>query len=131
MIDQYFEDYEVKDDFHKEFITLWDGWLGRDKFHLLDEVTEKEWLRFHELVKDLFEEFELYKVNLEMGACDKVNSLSEVEESYNESMNKGSGDFFKFIIPELNVVLTEEYDFTWILWYKDISALKVVSSKIL
>jgi hypothetical protein len=42
MYQSYFEDWEVKADFTKEFVSLWDGWLG-DESYKLDLVTESEW----------------------------------------------------------------------------------------
>jgi len=39
----FFERGEVRPDFTKEYISLWPGWLGKDRLHLLDEVSETEW----------------------------------------------------------------------------------------
>ena len=124
MIDKYFEDYEVREEFSKEFITLWDGWLTRKNFHKLNEVTQAEWQRFNELLKELFKQFEIYKVNLNDNITQKVEKVEEIIDSYEVSMNKGEFTFTKLIIPELEAVYTEGWDYTWILWHKNNSAVE-------
>jgi len=52
MYREYFKDYwEVKSDFNKEFVSLWSGWLGKDDYHKLDEVTENEWEYFNKWIR--------------------------------------------------------------------------------
>lgn len=57
MFDEYFEDYEVRADFSREYVSLWPGWLGKERYHLLDEVSEKEWSRFNAWVSAISKDF--------------------------------------------------------------------------
>ena len=65
MISEYFDDWEVKEEFSQEFISLWEGWLGRDDFYKLDEVTELEWKGFNQLIKFMHSKYEMYAVDIE------------------------------------------------------------------
>ena len=122
MIDEYFVDWEIKPEFQTEFITLWNGWLTRERFHLLDEVTELQWAQFNQLIRALFLEFTLYSVNHELGTCTKVDDIDTVIPSYEEDMNRGEAEFTQLIIPEIGAVLAETWDFTYMLWHKDVDA---------
>ena len=118
MIEDYFENFGVRDDFSKEYVSLWPGWLGKHQLHKLDEVTETEWQRFNELLRALFSKYELYAVNLTDNEATKVNKADDIIDSYERSRNKGENDFTKLIIPELEAVYSEEWDYTWIIWHK-------------
>lgn len=59
MFSEYFSEYEVKSDFLKEFISLWDEWLGQDEMYKLDQVTEQEWLKFHNFIILLSENYQI------------------------------------------------------------------------
>lgn len=124
MIDQYFKDYCVKEEFSKEFITLWNGWLGKKNLHKLNEVTQAEWQRFNDLLLELFNRYELFSVNINENICSKVKNPEEIIDSYKVSLNKPYTQFTKIIIPELDAVYSEEWDYTWILWYKNKRALE-------
>lgn len=120
MISEYFTEEDViKIEFKKEFISLWDGWLGKDDFYKLDEVTESEWSRFNQLLKLVHKEYKIYGVNWTHRKAELINDIDGFLPGYEDSMNRGSVDFSQVIIPELNAVLTEEWDYTFILWYKD------------
>jgi len=38
----FFKDQDIKDDLAMEFISLWQGWLGKENYHKLDEVSQKD-----------------------------------------------------------------------------------------
>ena len=40
--DEFFERGEVRASFRKEYISLWTGWLGKDRLHLLAEHVTPE-----------------------------------------------------------------------------------------
>lgn len=128
MISEYFEDWEVKSEFKPEFISLWEGWLGKENYHKLDEVTELEWLRFNTLIKLIHKEYELYAVNLELNTALKIEEIEIYLPSYKEAMNRDSSKFSKLIIPELSAVLNEDWDFTYILWHKNNGSKEILSS---
>jgi len=45
-------------------------------------------------------------------------------------MEKHAGLFSQYVIPELECVITEEWDYTYILWHKDNGAIDALSSYI-
>ena len=118
MYHSYFEYWEVKPHFTKEFISLWSGWL-RDESYKLDLVTEKEWSRFNTLIKLIAIDFELKLANCETETLDNITDVNSVLDSYDVSMNKDSSKFTKLVIPKLDCVITEEWDYTYILWHKN------------
>ena len=105
MIDDYFGRYEVKRNFQKEFVSIFEGWLGEANLYKLDEVTENEWSSFNIFIKQLFEKYDLYLANPIERSCEKITNIDAVISSYEESMEKSSDDFTKIVIPELDVVL--------------------------
>lgn len=45
-------------------------------------------------------------------------------------MNKEPNDFYKFILLSLNYVITEDWDCTYIIWYKNNGAIENLASSI-
>ncbi|MDC5857454.1 hypothetical protein [Vibrio europaeus] len=118
MIPEYYNNEdEIRSEFNKEFISLWGGWLGRDEYYKLDEVTESEWSRFNHLLKLLHCQYEMYVVNWDNREAKLVDNIDDFLPTYEEAMDRGSANFSQFIIPELNAVLTEEWDYTFIIWH--------------
>jgi hypothetical protein len=127
MLKDYFDNYEVKEGYEKEYISLFDGWLGKDNLHKLDEVTEEEWSKFNYLLNEIFNNLKIYSVDVRKNTCVQVENINVITNTYNEAMNKEQTDFTKLIIPEHNCVLTEDWDYTYILWHKNngtVEALK-------
>ena len=119
MISEYFDDWEVKDEFSQEFISLWEGWLGRDNFYKLDEVTEVEWKGFNQLIEFMHSKYEMYAVDVENEKFYKLVDLDNYLPSYKEDMGRGEINFTTIIIPSLNAVLVETWDYTYILYHKN------------
>jgi hypothetical protein len=119
VISEYFDNWEVKEEFSQEFISLWDGWLGRDECYKLDEVTEPEWERFNQLVRLLHSEYEMFAVNLGNETINKLEDIDKYLPTYEEDMDRGQMNFSTIIIPSLNAVLAETWDFTYILYHKN------------
>ncbi len=122
----FFEHGEVRPDFKKEFISLWPGWLGKERLHLLDEVSEEEWLRFNRMLLAAFEA-------LRMGLVDHSNETIEFParlepflSDHQEAMQKNASQFIQLVIPALDCVITEEWDYTYILWHRDVDALEAI-----
>ncbi len=127
MYHQYFKDWEVKPEFKKEFVSLWPGWLGSENLHKLDEVTENEWQRFNQLLVLLSNDFKIEYVNNKKRKTIPISNISSVLSSYKESMNKDATKFSQFIIPELGCVITEEWDYTYIIWHSSNGAVEKLS----
>ena len=127
MFNKYFEKWEVKPEFNKEFISLWSGWLGEENLHMLDDVTEEEWARFNNLVRTLSKDFVIKVVDCNKQSITAISDIESVLSNYKESMNKDSSLFIKLVLPELGCVLTEEWDYTYILWHKNNGAVKTLS----
>ena len=126
MFNQYFEDEAVKSEFAKEFVSLWSAWLGKEQYHKLDEVTENEWARFNNLIKLLAKNFQIAVVDCNSQTVTKVTDIQSTLAGYEESMNKDASLFSQYIFPELECVLTEEWDYTYIIWHKNNGAIEAL-----
>lgn|SRR5690554_3920480 len=126
MYSRYFNDWEVKPEFEKEFISLFDGWLGEANLHKLDEVTKAEWERFNVLLNLVCEQFVVYRADSSQQLCHKVARPREVLQNYEDAMRKDSSNFIRLVIPELGCVLTEEWDYTYILWYRGEESVEAI-----
>jgi len=127
MYSQYFHECEVRPEFRKEFISLWPGWLGPENLHKLEAVTEVEWSRFNNLLTQIVERHDVFIADLVNETLRKVRHARELMQLYDESQNKSHSAFTKLVIPGLSCALTEEWDFTYILWYKDRAAVAVLA----
>jgi hypothetical protein len=126
MYHSYFEDWEVKGEFTKEFVSLWGGWLGEES-HKLDLVTENEWARFNGLVKLISQNFVVKLVNCNSEKLLDIENIQDSLANYTESMNKDSSLFSRYVLPELDCVITEEWDYTYIIWHKGNGAVEKLS----
>lgn len=124
--DTFFDHGDVRSFYKKQFISLWDGWLGNDRLHLLDEVGEGEWLRFNRMLLAASEIFRIGVVDRLAETVVFPDQLGPMLSDYQESMQKDSSQFSQFVIPELDCVITEEWDYTYILWYRNVAALEAV-----
>ncbi|RZL50773.1 MAG: hypothetical protein EOP00_02645 [Pedobacter sp.] len=120
----YFENGEVSHEFKKEFVTLWPEWLGEENYHKLDEVTKPEWGRFNLLIRNISKQYKLLLVNLKEKTISKINDLEKTLASYDDSRNKSSNEFSVLIIPYLDCILTEDWDYTYIIWYRNKKAVE-------
>jgi len=127
MFSTYFEEWEVKSDYKKEFVSLWPNWLGKENYHKLDEVTKDEWAYFNKWIKHLAQDFTIELVDCENQSITKVTEIESILSSYEVSMNKDSTLFTKIVIPELGCVISEEWDYTYIIWYKNNRAVETLS----
>ncbi len=119
-----FEDYidkkelEVKPEYQKEFISLWSGWLGEKALHKLDEVTEEEWSRFNNLIRLISAKYDMLLVDFKNKTLTQIDDIETTLSDYKTSMNKSASDFSYYVVPELNCVISEDWDYTYIIWYK-------------
>lgn len=126
----FFRHGEVRPEFRKEYISLWPGWLGKERLHLLDEVGEEEWLRFNRMLLATFEAFRMGVVDHSSETVKFPERLDPLLTDHQEAMKKDASHFFQFVIPALNCVITEEWDYTYILWYRSIGALEAIKPHI-
>lgn len=117
MFDEYFNDWEVRQGFEKEFISLWPHWLGMDNLHLLDEICEDQWSRFNALMKSISSRYVIGVADCTSHSIAFPERIEEYLADYDRSMQKGASQFSKFVIPDLHCVITEEWDYTYILWH--------------
>ena len=116
MYSKYLEDGKIKPEYTKIFISIFDGWLGESNLHKLDEVTINEWSRFNNLIRKIAEAYEIQKVDFETESFISVNDVEVLLSSYEESMNKDSSEFLRIFIPGLDCIISEDWDYTYILW---------------
>ncbi|PHR94687.1 MAG: hypothetical protein COA78_31845 [Blastopirellula sp.] len=126
MFQTYCKDWEVLPEFEMEFISIFKGWLGLENLHKLDEVTEQEWGKFNILLELVSEQHELHVVDYETESCSLISDVNLILESYSMSMEKDASRFTTLIIPELDCVLSEDWDYTYILWHKNKTAVKAL-----
>ena len=119
MFSKYFEGSDVRPEFNKEFISLWPGWLGKVNLHKLDAVTEFDWSRFNSLLRLISKQYEIFSANFEKKELKKIQDIGLTLATYQESINKDCGKFSNYVIPELDCVLSEEWDYTYIIWYRN------------
>lgn len=124
--DVFFEHGEVRPDFTKEYISLWSGWLGKERLHLLDEVSEEEWLRFNLMLLAAFGAFRMGVVDHSAKTVEFIERLEPFLSDHQESMRKDASQFSQFVIPALDCVITEEWDYTYILWHRNIGSLEAI-----
>ena len=65
-------------------------------------------------------------VNRAAETVDFPIQLDPILDDYQTSMQKDGSHFFWFVIPALDCVLTEEWDYTYILWHRNVSALDAI-----
>ena len=122
----FFEDGEVRADFRKEYISLWAGWLGEGRLHLLDKVSDGEWLRFNRWLLAVFQAFGIGVVNRKAEAIEFPARLEPLLNDRAEAIQKDASQFSWFVIPALDCVITEEWNYTYILWHRDRRALEAL-----
>ena len=128
MFETFFQDWAVKPGFDKEFVSIFDGWLGMENYHKLDDVTQVEWSRFNCFLRLLNQNYRLYIVDLESSVCTAIDDIESIlKSSYKESMNDEYDQFTKIVVPGLDAVYTEEWDYTWIVWHKNNGAVEALS----
>lgn len=123
---QYFLDWEVRFEFQKEYVSLWPNWLGKDRLHLIDAVTEQEWGRFNAFIEMVSKHHEVGLVDCNHETIDFPKNIKSTFSPYSESMNKDASLFSKYVLPKLDCVITEEWDYTYILWHKNNGALDLL-----
>jgi len=123
MLAQYFQGWDVTPEYRPEFISLWPGWLGPENYHLLDCVAESEWQRFNDLLALIASRYEVLAANLELGQLSAIASSNEITQTYAAAMTKDASQFTRIVIPELDCVVSEDWDFTYIVWHKDRTAI--------
>lgn len=124
MFSKYLEDWENKPGYYKELVSLWSGWLGKDNIGLLDKVTENEWAKFNDWIRNLASDFEIVILDFETKAEQPISNIEEVLSDYKTSMNKDSSQFIELGIPALGCVISEEWDYTYIIWHQKNGAVE-------
>jgi len=127
MFSRYFDGWEVRPDFEKEAISLWPNWLGEANLHKLDEVTENEWAHFNSLLKLIAEKYEIELADCDSRSVSKMDDIEKTLCEYEDSMSKDASQFSKYVIPGLDCVLTEDWDYTYILWHKNNGAVEALA----
>lgn len=124
--DVFFEHGEVRPVFRKEYISLWSGWLGKERLHLLDEVSEDEWQRFNHMLIGAFGTFRMGVVNRTVETVEFPKQIEPLLSDHREAMHKDASQFAQFVIPELDCVISEDWDYTYVLWHRGTGALEAM-----
>src|SRR3546814_19095082 len=76
-----------------------------------------------------FEHFRMGMVNHVAETVESPAQLEPLLNAYGEYMQKDASRFFQFAIPELDCLITEDWDFTYILWHRTTDRKSVVEGK--
>ncbi len=130
MFDDYFDigNWKVKSEYNQKFISLWTGWLGEENCHKLDEVTEEEWNKFNTLIRLISKKYKIFLADFNNEILTEVINIEYALDNYEQSMNKLSSEFYHYVIPELNCVIEEHWDYTYIIWYKQKDVIQKLAS---
>lgn len=74
-----------------------------------------------------FETFRMGVVNRAAETVEFPAKLDPLLDDYQASMHKDGSQFSQFVIPDLDCVLTEEWDYTYILWHRNKEALEAIT----
>lgn len=110
--------FEPNPNCKKEAITLWSSWLGIENLYKLDEVTIEEWDKFNQLLRLIFKKYEVYKIKNDF-SIQLLQSVDLIILTYENAMNKPGDKFDRLLIPSLNCVIEESWDYTYLIWYYD------------
>lgn len=126
----YFFENEVKNNFQKEFVSLWPGWLGKENLYKLDEVSENDWDKFNKWILCLSQQYQLLWVDSQNKRLSLVDNIETTFSTYKETMMKNSSQFSRYVVPILNCVVSEDWDYTWIIWHQNDGAVRAISNTI-
>lgn len=124
---KYFEDCEVKPEFEKEFVSLWSDWLGKENLHILDEVTKEEWSLFNDLIRLISDKFKIEILDCGTEFISDVSDIETTLSTHEDSLKKTAADLSKYILPELECVFSEDWDYTYIIWHKNNGAIEALT----
>ncbi|MBS1197740.1 MAG: hypothetical protein H6R18_1525 [Proteobacteria bacterium] len=110
----------------KEFVSIFEGWLGVDNLHKLDEVNECDWEKFNRLIVLISEKYSIQLADCERKTCTPVSNVKPILQTFAQALEKDSSLFTKLVIPELDCVLTEDWDYTFIVWHKNNGAVEAL-----
>lgn len=127
MYSQYFDSCDIREGFYREYFSLFDGWLGPENYHKLDEVTKTDWSKFNDLIRLISMNHVVYSASIEAETCERVESIETIISDYDTAMSKDSVEFTRLVIPELDCILTEDWDYTYVLWHKENGAVKTLA----
>jgi hypothetical protein len=127
MYEEYCADYSFKPDFKAEFVSLWDGWLGKENLHKLNEVTPNEWGKFNALLRQLSQHYTLLAISHEAKMVTEVLDIEAYLSTYEQAMNKEASQFSAFIIQELSCAISEDWDHTYIIWHREKGEVELLS----
>ena len=126
MFEKYYSQGEIRSEFCKEYISLWSGWLGKEKLHLLDLVTKKEWEQFNSLILAISNNFDVGTADRNSQTISVPPDIRSTFKSHVDSLNSSADSFAQYVIPQLECVITEDWDYTYILWHQDNGALQAL-----
>ena len=127
MYEKYCADHSFKSDFKAEFVSLWDGWLGEENLHKLNEVTPEEWDKFNTFLRQLSQRYTLFSISHETKEATKIIDIEAYLSTYEQAMNKEASQFSAFIIQELSCAISEDWDHTYIIWHNGIGEIASLS----
>ena len=112
----------IRETFDRKHISIFNAPLGEKNLYKLDEVTENDFNKFNNLLNLLFTKYELFSI--ENNNCQLIQDITTLTVTFDEHGKKSSNDFIKIMIPELNIFLTEEWDYVYTLLCEDATKIQ-------
>ena len=93
-------------------------------------MSEAEWRRFNDWLREIARDYLFYLPDFERQALTPVDNVELLLVDFQRSQNKTSDQFIRLVIPELECIITEDWDYTYIVWHKNNGAVEMLEPMI-
>ena len=96
-------------------------------------MTAEEWGKFNDLIRRIAQLYKIQQVEVATKYFIPVIDVEMILSSYDQAMKKIYMEFTKIFIPSLDCIVSEDWDYTYIIWCKNsdsIEALKPLISEV-
>ena len=94
-------------------------------------VTENDWRKFNDFIQSISNIFKIGLIDHEKKSIFYPSEIESTFSSYASSMNKDASLFSSYVLPELDCLITEDWDYTYIMRYKNHRMVEALSPHIL
>ncbi|WP_341665117.1 hypothetical protein [Vibrio sp.] len=86
--------------------------------------------RFNTWIRLISKNFTILEVSLKTETLSEMSDVESILSDFESSQDKTSAEFIRIVIPELECIISEEWDFTYIIWHKNNGAVDKLQSSI-
>ena len=113
----YFADFDVRNELALEFVSLWPSWLGQEYCHKLDAVTDSDWEKFNRFVEAIADSYPLWIPNHGKQKLEPVRNVQATLSNHSDAQQKSADRFSQYVIESLECIVSEHWDYTFIIWH--------------